>query len=189
MRFTATRERAARWRNWCTRRRPAIHSSRSSFFLRWPRRACSPSITAQARWSWDLTRIHAKGYTDNVVDLMVGKLSRLPARHPEGPAAARLPGQQRGDRAAGDGLRRTQRRNCTTDLREAVRTGLVLALGRRLPVPPRPRPGSRLFPDPGGTRARRPISESAGCWRRTPLRRSARRRSSRSSISSTAAPP
>src|SRR5262249_17149212 len=32
----------------------------------------------EARWSWDLKRIHAKGYTDNVVDLMVGKLSRLP---------------------------------------------------------------------------------------------------------------
>src|SRR4029077_13680215 len=32
-----------------------------------------------ARWSWDLNRIHAKGYTDNVVDLMVGKLNRLPA--------------------------------------------------------------------------------------------------------------
>jgi PAS domain S-box-containing protein len=32
-----------------------------------------------ARWSWDLGRIHEKGYTDNVVDLMVGKLSRLPA--------------------------------------------------------------------------------------------------------------
>jgi len=31
-----------------------------------------------ARWSWDLDRIHAKGYTDNVVDLMVGKLTRLP---------------------------------------------------------------------------------------------------------------
>ena len=31
------------------------------------------------RWSWNLDRIHAKGYTDNVVDLMVGKLSRLPA--------------------------------------------------------------------------------------------------------------
>ena len=31
-----------------------------------------------ARWSWDLHRIHAKGYTDNVVDLMVGKLNRLP---------------------------------------------------------------------------------------------------------------
>ncbi len=33
---------------------------------------------AAARWSWDLKQIHAKGYTDNVVDLMVGKLSRLP---------------------------------------------------------------------------------------------------------------
>jgi len=31
------------------------------------------------RWSWDLDRIHAKGYTDNVVDLMVEKLTRLPA--------------------------------------------------------------------------------------------------------------
>src|ERR1700678_450473 len=31
-----------------------------------------------ARWSWDLDRIHAKGYTDNVVDLMIGKLNRLP---------------------------------------------------------------------------------------------------------------
>ncbi len=34
---------------------------------------------AAARWSWDLERIHAKGYTDNVVDLMVGKLTRLQA--------------------------------------------------------------------------------------------------------------
>src|SRR5262245_57776729 len=32
----------------------------------------------QGRWSWDLNRIHAMGYTDNVVDLVVGKLSRLP---------------------------------------------------------------------------------------------------------------
>jgi PAS domain S-box-containing protein len=29
------------------------------------------------RWSWDVDRIHAKGYADNVVDLMVGKLARL----------------------------------------------------------------------------------------------------------------
>ena len=37
----------------------------------------------QARWSWDLDRILAKQYTDNVADLMVGKLNRLPvaARH------------------------------------------------------------------------------------------------------------
>jgi PAS domain S-box-containing protein len=31
-----------------------------------------------ARWRWDLDRLHAKGYTDNVVGLMVGKLTRLP---------------------------------------------------------------------------------------------------------------
>jgi predicted ATPase len=34
---------------------------------------------AKAQWHWDLNRIHAKGYTDNVVDLMVRKLNRLPA--------------------------------------------------------------------------------------------------------------
>jgi PAS domain S-box-containing protein len=31
-----------------------------------------------ARWRWEIDRLHAKGYTDNVVDLMVGKLTRLP---------------------------------------------------------------------------------------------------------------
>jgi PAS domain S-box-containing protein len=31
-----------------------------------------------ARWRWDLDAIHAKGYTNNVVDLMVAKLSRIP---------------------------------------------------------------------------------------------------------------
>ena len=30
------------------------------------------------RWSWDPNSIYAKGYTDNVADLMVGKLNRLP---------------------------------------------------------------------------------------------------------------
>src|SRR6202140_5193544 len=29
-------------------------------------------------WRWELDRVHAKGYTDNVVDLMIGKLTRLP---------------------------------------------------------------------------------------------------------------
>lgn len=32
-----------------------------------------------ARWSWDVRRIRATGHTDNVVDLMTGKLARLPA--------------------------------------------------------------------------------------------------------------
>ena len=30
------------------------------------------------RWRWDLNRIHHKGYADNVADLMVAKLTRLP---------------------------------------------------------------------------------------------------------------
>ena len=32
----------------------------------------------EGRWDWDLERIHQKGFTDNVVELMVGKLNRLP---------------------------------------------------------------------------------------------------------------
>lgn len=32
----------------------------------------------QARWSWDADGIHAKRYTDNVVELLAGKLTRLP---------------------------------------------------------------------------------------------------------------
>jgi PAS domain S-box-containing protein len=31
------------------------------------------------RWSWDLSRIEAKGYTDNVADLMAGRVAVLPA--------------------------------------------------------------------------------------------------------------
>jgi PAS domain S-box-containing protein len=36
--------------------------------------------SAAAVWAWDLNRIHAKNYTDNVVDLMVQKLKRLSVR-------------------------------------------------------------------------------------------------------------
>jgi len=32
----------------------------------------------EGRWIWDLLHIHAKGFTDNVVELMIRKLSRLP---------------------------------------------------------------------------------------------------------------
>ena len=31
----------------------------------------------EGRWRWDLNQIRGKGYTDNVIDLMVGRLSRL----------------------------------------------------------------------------------------------------------------
>jgi PAS domain S-box-containing protein len=77
-----------------------------------------------ARWSWDLDRIHAKGYTDNVVDLMVEKLNRLPIETQK--ALQQLACM--GNRAefaplamANDGSNEDLHR----DLWEAVRTGLV----------------------------------------------------------------
>jgi len=33
-----------------------------------------------SQWCWDLPRIHAKGYSDNVADLMVANIERLPAQ-------------------------------------------------------------------------------------------------------------
>ena len=47
----------------------------------------------EARWTWNLDRILAKGYTDNVVDLMVGKLNRLPVETQR--ALQRLPMRHR----------------------------------------------------------------------------------------------
>ena len=35
-----------------------------------------------ARWGWDLARIEAKGYTDNVVDLLVERLTPPTFRRP-----------------------------------------------------------------------------------------------------------
>ena len=66
-----------------------------------------------ARWSWNLDRIHAKGYTDNVVDLMVGKLTRLPDRDPGGIAAACLPRQHRRNHDTFDRSRDLERRRST----------------------------------------------------------------------------
>src|SRR5262249_46684267 len=34
---------------------------------------------SKSAWRWDLDRIQARGFTDNVIDLMVSKLERLPA--------------------------------------------------------------------------------------------------------------
>ena len=81
-----------------------------------------------ARWRWDLERIRAKGYTDNVVDLMVGKLTRLPRRNAEGAAAAGLPRQRRRDRDAFDRSRDIGGAESQAALWEAVRQELVVRL-------------------------------------------------------------
>ena len=78
-----------------------------------------------ARWSWDLNRIHAKGYTDNVVDLMVAKLNRLPLETQNALQLlaclgnrAELPLVAMIYKDANDEMRHK-------DLREAVRAGLI----------------------------------------------------------------
>ena len=88
-------------------------SSRSSSSPRWPRRGCSRSTRTRRPGAGTWTRIRAKGYTDNVVDLMVGKLNRLPAATQDALEAARLPGQRRRDRHPEPGARRNRRRRST----------------------------------------------------------------------------
>ena len=67
-----------RWRNWCIEKTAGNPFFAIQFLSALVEEGLLTFDHGAARWSWDLTRIHAKGYTDNVVDLMVGKLSRLP---------------------------------------------------------------------------------------------------------------
>ena len=78
MRCTASRSAPPRWRNWCTRRRRGNPFFAIQFLSALAEEGLLRFDHDAARWTWDLDRIHAKGYTDNVVDLMVGKLTRLP---------------------------------------------------------------------------------------------------------------
>ena len=77
-----------------------------------------------ARWSWDLKRIHAKGYTDNVVDLMVGKLSRLPIETQEALEQLACMGNS-AEFAMLTMVHQDSKEDMHGDLWEAVRTGLV----------------------------------------------------------------
>ncbi|HME03482.1 MAG TPA: serine/threonine-protein kinase PknK, partial [Solirubrobacteraceae bacterium] len=79
----------------------------------------------EARWSWDLERIRAKGYTDNVVELMVGVLRRLPdaAQH----ALKQLAGLGNGAPISTLAMLRSGSDEALdAALWEAVRAGLVL---------------------------------------------------------------
>jgi PAS domain S-box-containing protein len=76
------------------------------------------------QWSWDLARINAKGYTDNVVDLMVEKLNRLAAKTQKALELFACIGNSADDvllETAYEGLGR----DLHGDLWEAVQAGLV----------------------------------------------------------------
>jgi PAS domain S-box-containing protein len=79
----------------------------------------------EARWSWDLDRIHAKRYTDNVVDLMVGKLGRLPAETQTALRQLACVGSDAVFALLGT-VCETSQQGLHDSLREAVRVGLVL---------------------------------------------------------------
>ena len=81
-----------------------------------------------ACWSWDMDRIHAKGYSDNVADLMVGKLNRLPRKTQR--ALQQL--ACLGNHAEFDQLSMVYEDSEVMhgDLREAVRAGLILPSDR-----------------------------------------------------------
>ena len=106
-----------------------------------------------ARWSWDLDRIHAKGYTDNVVDLMVGKLTRLPTEAQNALQQLACLGNIAESTALSMVLGISEEQLDTSSVAGSP-SGVGRACGRRLPVRPRSRSGGRLCADPGGTARR-----------------------------------
>lgn len=81
----------------------------------------------KAQWCWDLGRIHAESYTENVVDLMVGKLSRLPKEVQEALKGLACLGNS-ADVTTLSLVHGTSEQQVHTDLREAVSLELVECL-------------------------------------------------------------
>jgi len=135
------------------RRRRAIHFFAIQFISALVEESLLTFDYGEGRWSWDLDRIRAKGYTDNVVDLMVGKLHRLPIDTQE--ALQQL--ACLGHTAAITTLalvNGTSEEEVHAHLWEAVRNEVIERLENGLQIYPRPCPGSRLFPHPGGRTSR-----------------------------------
>ena len=80
---------------------------------------------AEARWSWDLERIHAKGYTENVVDLLVAKLGGLPIDTRKALQHLACLGNA-ADAALLAMVYEASENQVHADLRGAVRAGLIL---------------------------------------------------------------
>src|SRR5260370_16866613 len=101
----------------------------------------------EGRWSWDLNRICAKGYTDNVVDLMVGKLRHLRQETQSALQKLSCLGHS-ADIAMLVQLFGTSEEQVHADLWEAVRFELVerAAGSYRFSPPPIPQPTSSPTP-------------------------------------------
>ena len=135
----------------------------------------------KGEWTWDIERIHAKGYTDNIVELMVGKLGRLPAETQI--ALQKL--ACLGNAAKVSTLSLvcgTAEAQVHADLFEAVRAELVhLQEGSYRFIHDRVQEAAySLIPEE--SRAETHLGSEA-CWWRIRRRRNGRRRSSKSSTS------
>ncbi|VIO72962.1 Sensor histidine kinase TmoS [Bradyrhizobium ivorense] len=80
-----------------------------------------------ARWSWDLERIRAKAYTDNVVDLLLWKLNRLSADTRKALQQLAALGNA-ADVATLSTVLRISKERVHADLLEALRQGLIVPL-------------------------------------------------------------
>jgi len=76
---TANRSAHGPWRNWCRRRPAANPFFAIQFFTALAEDELLLFDSVTRAWQWDVDRIRARSYTDNVVDLMAGKLRRLSA--------------------------------------------------------------------------------------------------------------
>ncbi len=81
-----------------------------------------------SEWRWDVAKILAKGFTDNVVDLLVRKIRRLPAETQEALKLAACAGSST-DLHTLALISRQSDEQTERDLREAVREGLMLRQG------------------------------------------------------------
>ncbi|MGZ6971954.1 MAG: ATP-binding protein, partial [Thermoanaerobaculia bacterium] len=81
-----------------------------------------------AEWCWDVAKIHKKGFTDNVVDLMVRKIKRLPPATQEALKLAACVGSTTSLHTLAVISDRSDEET-ERDLADAVREGLVLRLG------------------------------------------------------------
>ena len=78
------------------------------------------------RWTWRLDDIEAKGFTENVVELVLEKLHRLPESRAEHPATARMPWRQRASRQPRGGSAKRMKRSCMARYGRRLQAGLLL---------------------------------------------------------------
>ena len=111
------------------------------------------------RWRWDLARIRAQGYTDNVVELMVGKLHDLPPETQEALELAACLGAS----MDADTLARRLRARSGRRAARGARGGSAAAGGGRLSLPARSRAGGGLRAHPRGRAGGGAPAHRAGC--------------------------